>query len=137
MRLTCLLLAAALLSGCGDEEAAAPTASAAGGSAQERAVADALERYAAAVRSGDAHTICAELLDPAVLETVERGGGDCERDLIAERIADGGPGYRLTVRSIAVTGDRATARIRALERDGPRSVVQPLVRAGGGWRLSP
>ena len=134
MRLTCLLLATAVLAGCGDEEAAAP---AAGGSAQERAVARALERYAAAVRAGDAHAICAELLDPAVLETVERAGGDCERDLIAERIADGGPGYRLTVRSIDVTGDRATARIRAVERDGSRSVVQPLVRAGGGWRLSP
>ena len=72
-----------------------------------------------------------------MLEKVERAGGDCERDLIAERIAEGGPRYRLTVRSIAVRGDRATARIEAVERDGRRSVVQPLVRAGGGWRLSP
>ena len=113
-----------------------PAAAAPAGSPDERAVADTLERYAAAVRAGDARTICTELLDPAVLETVRQAGGDCERDLIAKRIAEGGPGYELTVSSIEVTGDRATARTRAVERDGPRSVVQPLVRAGGGWRLS-
>jgi hypothetical protein len=32
---------------------------------------------------------------------------------------------------------RATARTEAVERDGPRVVTQPLVRAGGGWRLTP
>ena len=137
------LAATAALAGCGGDReevarpAPAPAATAVAGSADERAVADTLERYAAAVRAGDARTICTELLDPAVLETVRKAGGDCERDLIADRIAEGGPGYRLTVRSVAVTGDRATARTEAHERDGARAVVQPLVRAGGGWRLSP
>jgi hypothetical protein len=127
-------VAIALLAGCGsgDRETAAPTPAPA-----VTAVADTLERYAAAVRAGDARTICRELLDPSVLATVEEAGGDCERDLIAERIAEGGPGYRLDVRSIEVDGDRATARTEAIERDGKRSVVQPLVRTGGGWRLSP
>jgi ketosteroid isomerase-like protein len=131
-----LLLAAALtaaLAGCdGEEEAAAPAAR----SADERAIAATLERYAAAVRAGDARTICTQLLAPAVIETVEAAGGDCERDLMAERIAEGGSEYRLTVRSIEVRGDRATARTEAVERDGPRAVTQPLVRTGGGWRLS-
>ncbi len=141
-RLLLALAATAALAGCGgdDEEAAkpapAPAATAAAGSRDERAVAKTLERYAAAVRAGDARMICTELLDPAVLETVQEAGGDCERDLIAKRIAEGGPSYELTVSSIEVTGDRATARTRAVERDGPRTVVQPLVRAGGGWRLS-
>ena len=145
MRILPLLLAVtatAALAGCGGDReevakpAPAPAATAPAGSPDERAVADTLERYAAAVRAGDARTICTELLDPAVLETVRKAGGDCERDLIAKRIAEGGPGYELTVSSIEVRGDRATARTRAVERDGPRSVVQPLVRAGGGWRLS-
>jgi ketosteroid isomerase-like protein len=144
MRLSRPLAAAAAtaaIAGCGGEETAepgpAPAATAVSGSAADRAVADTLERYAAAVRAGDARTICTELLAPAVLETVERAGGDCERDLMAERIAEAGPGYRLAVRSVEVTGDRAIARTEAVERDGKRSVVQELVRAGGGWRLSP
>jgi hypothetical protein len=140
MRRTRPLLAAALtatLAGCGggDEEAPAPAPAAS--QADERAIAETLERYAAAVRAGDARTICTKLLAASVLATVEQAGGDCEHDLMADRIAEGGPRYRLTVRSITIAGDRATARTRAVERDGARSVVQPLVRAGGGWRLSP
>jgi ketosteroid isomerase-like protein len=137
-RLPAAAAAIALLAGCGSgaEETAAPTPAPAA-TAAATAVADTLERYAAAVRAGDARTICTELLDPSVLATVEDAGGDCERDLIAERIAEGGPRYRIDVRSIEVDGDRATARTEATERDGRRSVVQPLVRTGGGWRLSP
>jgi len=136
MRCNSLLLVVALtaaLAACGDAEEQVPAPS----PADERAIAETLERYAAAVRAGDARTICAELLARSVLATVEEAGGDCEHDLMADRIAEGGPGYRLTVRSIAVAGDRATARTRVVERDGARSVVQPLVRAGDGWRLSP
>ena len=134
-----------LLAGCGSggdtqrtssSGTGKPAAPAAARPAAEQAVADTLERYAAAVRAGDARMICAELLDPPVLATVKQAGGDCERDLLAERIAEGGPGYRLDVRSIEIAGDRATARTEATERDGKRAVVQPLVRAGGGWRLS-
>jgi hypothetical protein len=141
-RLRPLLLAAAawaLLAGCGDREqpAAGTTAApAAAGSPDRRAVAETLERYAVAVRAGDARTICAELLAPAVLATVKEAGGDCERDLMADRIAEAGPDYRLEVRSIEIRGDRATARTESVEADGTRTVTQPLVRAGGGWRLS-
>ena len=140
-RLPPLVAAACLaVAGCGDagEERPAPAATAtpAAGTPDERAVAAALERYAAALRAGDARTICAELLAPAVLAKVEAAGGDCERDLMADRIAEAGPGYRLEVRSIAIDGDRATAQTESHESDGPRTVAQPLVRAAGGWRLS-
>jgi hypothetical protein len=145
MRTPRLLVAAAAtaaLAGCGgpaeEEEAPAPkpAATAVARSADERAVADVLERYAVAVRAGDARTICADLLAPSVLKTVKQAGGDCERDLMADRIAEAGSDYRLAVRSIAITGDRATARTVASESDGRRAVVQPLVRVGDGWRLS-
>jgi hypothetical protein len=138
--LPAVVAACVVLAGCGgDEERPAPAQTPAPtpqGSPDERAVAETLERYAAAVRAGDARTICAELLAPAVLRKVEAAGGDCERDLMADRIAEGGPDYRLEVRSIAIDGDRATAETESLEADGPRPVTQPLVRAAGEWRLS-
>jgi hypothetical protein len=129
--------ACAVLAGCGDdaEQPAQPPAAAQAGTADERAVEETLSRYAAALRAGDGRTICAELLAPEVLATVRAAGGDCERDLIADRIAEGGPDYRLEVRSIEVRGDRATAQTRSLEADGPRAVTQPLVRVRGEWRL--
>jgi len=140
-------LLAAWLAGCGGTEPAprtasspAPTASASAAAsataspaanAESEAVAAAIERYAAAVRAGDERTICTQLLSRKVLERVRTAGGDCERDLIAGAVADGGPGYRIEVQSIDVSGDTATARTRAIERDGPRTQAQPLVREGG------
>ena len=124
------------LAGCGGDDREQPAQAPAAGTPDERAVAETLSRYAAAVRAGDGRTICAELLSPDVLAAVRSAGGDCERDLIADRIAEGGPDYRLEVRSIRVDGDRATAQTRSLEADGPRAVTQPLVRVGGEWRLS-
>jgi ketosteroid isomerase-like protein len=142
-RLAVLVAAAGLLlAGCGDDperEAAAPAPTvtpAAARSADEQAIRDTLERYAAAVRAGDAKLICSKLLAPEVLATVKEAGGDCARDLMADRIAEAGPDYTLAVRSVHVAGDRATAATRAVEADGAREVRQPLVRVGGGWRLS-
>jgi hypothetical protein len=150
------VLAAALLAGCGDGGAdpaaratstatqspaatatAAPTTDpAATRGPEQEAVADALNRYAAAVRSGDARTICRELLAREVTERVEAAGGSCERDLMGPRIEEGGPDYAIGIASIAVTGDRAVARITAGERDGPRDTRQLLVRERGAWRFA-
>ena len=132
-----LLLLCAVLAGCGDdpERAAAPSPTPSG-SPDEQAIRQTLDRYAAAIRAGDADTICAELLAPEVLETVERAGGDCARDLMADRVAEGGPDYTLEVGTIDVDGDRATVQTQSVESDGPRAVTQPLVRVDGAWRLS-
>ena len=152
-----VVLAAAALAGCGDGSAgdgaaatatptatatATPTASATptsdpiATSGPERAVAVTLRRYAAAVRAGDARTICRDLLAREVRTRVEAAGGSCARNLVAPRIAEGGPEYGIAIRSIAVSGDRAVAQITASERDGTRESRQPLVREGGDWRLS-
>jgi ketosteroid isomerase-like protein len=135
----CVLLAA----GCGDdaERTATPPAAtaaspAAGAGRDERAIRATLQRYAAAVRAGDAELICAKLLAPEMIATVKEAGGDCARDLMAARIAEAGPDYALDVRSVRITGDRALAATRAVETDGTRVVRQPLVRVGRDWRLS-
>ena len=145
------VLAAAVLAGCGDDpgpaasttptstatatETPTPSPAAAGGGPEARPVAAVLRRYAAAVRAGDARTICRDLLARSVVERVDRVGGDCARDLIGPRIEESGPDYAIAVRSISVAGDRAVAQITARERDGSRDSRQPLVREDGGWRL--
>jgi len=116
--------------------AASATPSAAPASVEQREVTDLLARYAAAIRTRDAKTICDDLLAASVLETVEEAGGDCARDLLADRIAEAGPRYELRVRSVRVTGDRAVAQTEAVESDGVRRAAQPLVRERGGWRLA-
>lgn len=150
-----LVLTAAALVGCGDGGAdtdtgpavtatprsaatatPSPTTDPAATSGPERAaVAATLRRYAAAVRAGDARTICRDLLAREVRTRVEAAGGSC-RDLVAPRIDEGGPQYGIAIRSISVSGDRALARITASERDGARDSRQALVREGGDWRLS-
>jgi hypothetical protein len=138
----CLLLAVA---GCGDDSSPRPSAATpmptatpvkTTGTAEQRAVAAVLERYAQAVRSGDARAICTRLLSREVLRRVQTAGGECERDLIADAIAAGGPSYALKVASVAVTGRRASARTVVTDIRGTRPQVQPLVREAGGWRLS-
>jgi len=146
------VLAAAVLAGCGDDpgpaasttptstatatETPTPSPAAAGGGPEARPVAAVLRRYAAAVRAGDARTICRDLLARSVVERVEGVGGNCARDLIGPRIEEGGPDYAIAVRSISVDGVRAVAQITARERDGSRDSHQPLVREGGDWRLA-
>jgi hypothetical protein len=152
-----LVLAAVALAGCGDDGSdtearpaasatptagatraatATPTTDPATKSPEAAAIAVSLRRYAAAVRAGDARTICRELLAREVLATVEAAGGNCARNLVAPRIEEGGPEYGIAIRSISVSGDRAVAEITASERDGTRDSRQPLVREGGEWRLS-
>lgn len=149
------ILATALLAGCGggDEPAAratstprgtatpaeTATATPAAGTASDadgKAVKAALRRYAAAVRAGDARTICRKLLATEVTEPIKQAGGSCERDLLGPRIEEAGPDYSIAVASISVLGDRATAQITATERDGPRETRQLLVRERGAWRLA-
>lgn len=134
------------LAGCGDSEPEPPRASTPTPSPQATAtatavpasdpVAAAIERYAAAVRAGDAKTICSELLSEEVLERVKTAGGSCERDLIADAIARGGPGYKLVVESVLLDGSRATARTRVTDPEGTQTQTQPLVREGESWKLS-
>jgi ketosteroid isomerase-like protein len=132
------VLAAAALAACGGGEreppAQAPKATAA--DPDEQAVRATLERYAAAVRAGDAELICKQLMSRAVLAKIDALGGDCARDFIADRVREGGPNFRLTVRSVSIQGNRAMTRGEAVESDGPRSSPQPLVREQGGWRLT-
>ena len=128
MRILCVL--ALVLAGCGEASSATP---AAGG--DEGAVRAALADYQAAVRANDPKAICDRLLSPSVTKVARAGGVSCE-ELVGDQVAKGGPGYTITVRSVAVTGDRAVADIHAVERDDARDTKQPLAREHGRWVLT-
>jgi ketosteroid isomerase-like protein len=136
MRILCVLVLAALVAACGGEEPGKPTerpAATVGG--DEGAVRSALAAYQAAVRASDTKAICDRLLSTSVTKAVEAGGLSCE-EFVGDQVAKGGPRYTVTVRSVAVTGDRAVADIHAVERDDSRDTKQPLAREGGRWVLT-
>lgn len=143
MRFALVMLLAIVLAACGDEQGA-PRAPSKASLRSPLAAADperleimgVLARYERAIRARDAETICTRLLSRGVRGVIDRAGGDCERDLIADAIAGGGSRYRLMVTSIAVRGDRATARTRVTDREGTEDRSQPLVRERGRWLLT-
>jgi ketosteroid isomerase-like protein len=117
-----------VLAGCGGEEAAAPM------SADERAIRATLAQYVDAVRANDPAAVC-RLTGREVIDEIATFGTTCE-SVIAAEIAKRGPKFTLDTRAVAVQGNYAMTRGRAVDRDGPRSGDQPLVRERGRWLLT-
>ena len=61
---------------------------------------------------------------------------DCARDILADRVRDGGPDYQLTVSAVRIVGDRALATARAQQAVGPRQADLAMVREADGWKLA-
>jgi hypothetical protein len=120
-----------MLAGCGAaaEEPAAPAMS-----ADERAIRETLDRYAAAIRAGDTAGAC-RLMAREVHDTIRAIGTDCEA-VLADRVREGGADYELTTDTVTISGNRAMTRGRAVESDGPRDGGQPMVREGSRWLLT-
>lgn len=132
-------LLAILLAGCGDDDssttASSPqTTSSAGPTAggdeeQIRAVA---ERYKTAVGESDPELLCEEVLPPSLL-----GGGqieaciDINRYVMEQAGADLGPGIDLTIDSVEIDGDEATARVS----DAKVDTVDFLEEKGRWWMV--
>ena len=70
-----------------------------------------------------------------MIDEIEAFGTTCE-DFVADQTKEGGPDYTLTTTSVQIRGDRAFARGKAVESDGPRDGDQPLVRENGRWLLT-
>ena len=139
MRIAPFLIAAALLAACGsDAERSEPGQPAAVTtptmSADEQAVRAVAERYAEAIRESDPETICTELMSREALDKL--AGINCARDILADRVRDGGPDYQLTVSAVRIVGDRALATATAEQAVGPRQADLGMVREADGWKLA-
>jgi len=123
------LLALALLAGCGADEPSM--------SDGERGVREAAERYAEAVRAGDAQRICSEQVSAELKKKLSDVGGDCVRDFFASAVRDGGPKFELVVSSVKLVGNRALATGYVVEKSGKHDDGFPFVReADGRWRVT-
>jgi hypothetical protein len=99
---------------------------------QQAAVAELVDQLATAGRAGDAEKICTEILSKQLVAELKGAGGDCVTEM--DRAIDDASDFDLTVRSVKVTGDTATAQVR--QGDTGTTATFTFVKEGGGWRAS-
>ena len=117
-----LVLALAGLAGCG-------------GASPEDEVRDVVTRFAAASAEKDYQVICDELLDTALVDNTEQYGLPCEVALKPGLDSVRAP--QLTVKTINVKGDRASARVATdAANQTPATVTLRLRRVADEWRIA-
>lgn len=121
-----VLLTAALVglaTGCGREES---------GPDQVRA---AVEGFGQASREGDVQAICDDFLSKRLVVEVEEVGLPCE--VAWQRALSQAKAPALTVRTIAVNGDKALVGVRSTAANQkPSEDTLELAREGGDWRIT-
>lgn len=126
-----LLVAAALVSGCGP---AAKTDSAKNFTGTERDVAEVIDRLSDAATKRDAKKICAELLSPesvaAIVKTQGKACKDGLRPLISATTT-----REIKVKKVVVNGDRATAAVAIPTTDKDQRATMSLRKIGATWRV--
>ena len=132
--MTAAALAAALaMAGCG----AAGKDSAKDFKGERRAVAQTIEDLQKAGRDDDAKTICDDLLaKPVVARLQARPGAKKDCATALGDSLDDADTFEMTVKSVTITGDRATAVVRSDAGDKDRTDTLSLVREGSAWKLA-
>jgi hypothetical protein len=119
-----LALAACLVVGCADD-----------GPSDEEKVRATLDRFRQATESRDYRSLCREILAPKLVDTVERIGVSCEAAL--QKGFEDVREPRLSVGTVTVRGDSASARVRSSAAgQKPSDDTVSLVRVGDEWRIA-
>jgi hypothetical protein len=126
--LALLLAAAGLATGCGT----AGSDSAKDFSGVREDVAGTVEDLESAARSSDEDEICTRLLAGALIDTLRSGGQSCT-SAVSDALDDADT-FDLTVKSVTVTGDKATAVVDSKEKTANDTFA--LVKEGGRWKIS-
>ena len=113
---------------------AALTAGGCGASAPEQ-VAAKVRQFADAAKRRDYHTICDQVLAPALVSRLTGNGIACEQ---AMEVALGSVQEpTISVGKVTVNGDKATAITLSMARNQPSELdAIKLVQTDSGWRIS-
>ena len=123
------LLVAALAAGC-----AGASSSSSDFQGDEKRVADVVEKLQSAGETGDAKTICDEVLAKSLSDQIKAAGSTCEQEM--DKAIKDADDFSLDVESVDVNGNTATAKVKG--RDGGEERVRDFefVREGSGWRAT-
>jgi hypothetical protein len=128
--LAALLLALAL-AGCGASSTANNAKDFKG---DQKAVAQTIDDFGKAVRDNDQKTICTDLLARALVQRLDASRQKCT-GAISDQL-DAAGDTKLDVKTISVTGNRATASVVSKVDGKDRTQTLTLVNESGRWRLS-
>lgn len=100
----------------------------------QRLVANTIEDFESAASKGDQDEICRELLAKPLIADYAEHGGTCEKAV--DGALKDTDSFGLTVESVTIDGEKATARVKA-DR-GKKDIIQTmtLVKEGAAWRIS-
>jgi hypothetical protein len=100
----------------------------------QRLVANTVEDFESAASKGDQDQICRDLLAKALVDRFAQHGGTCEKAV--DGALKDTDSFGLTVESVTINGQEATARVKADrgKKDVQRTLT--LVKQGPGWRIS-
>ncbi len=119
-----LLLILCALAGCGDA-----------GPSDEQRIRDTLSGFERAAAGHDYATLCDRILAPKLISSLEQIGLPCETAL--QKGFEGLRDPRLSVGTVTVNGDAATAQVRSSAAgQSPSEDTVDLVRVGDGWRIA-
>jgi uncharacterized cupredoxin-like copper-binding protein len=120
---------AALASGC-----AGSSSSAGDFKGEEKKVAELVEKLETAGETGDAGTICDEVVAKELRDQIQEAGSTCEQEL--DKAIEDADDFDLDVEDVTIDGDRATAKVKGRDRGEERVRDFEFVREGADWRAT-
>ena len=126
------VLAAVLLAGCAAQSSNNDDTSKFKG--DQRLVANTVEDFQSAASKGDQDKICRDLLAKALVQQYSQRGGTCEK--VVDAALKDTDSFDLTVEKVAISGQQATATVKADRGKKDLTQAITLVKQGAGWRIS-
>jgi hypothetical protein len=100
----------------------------------QRLVANTVEDFESAASKGDQDKICRDLLAKALVQQYAQHGGTCEK--IVDATLKDTDSFNLTVERVTISGQQATASVKADRGKNDINQALTLVKQGTGWRIS-